>query len=82
MTALGERGEDMSSQIAGVGARAMQTLDQQMTGLADLLTRRTDELVSAVNASAADPVRVLSALAGQLRSEVAEFGRGASKRGR
>ena len=37
-----------------------------------LLTRRTDELIAAVNGSAADPVRALSALTGQLRSEVAD----------
>src|SRR6202020_3427199 len=52
--------------------RAMHALDQQMTGLATLLTRRTDELIAAVNGSAADPVRALSALTGQLRSEVAD----------
>ncbi|HEV7479836.1 MAG TPA: hypothetical protein VGO05_06075, partial [Roseiarcus sp.] len=56
----------------GVGERAMHTLDQQMAGLATLLTRRTDELIAAVNGSAADPVRALSALTGQLRSEVAD----------
>ena len=50
----------------------MHTLDQQMAGLATLLTRRTDELIAAVNGSAADPVRALSALTGQLRSEVAD----------
>jgi DNA anti-recombination protein RmuC len=43
-----------------------------MAGLATLLTRRTDELIAAVNGSAADPVRALSALTGQLRSEVAD----------
>ena len=43
-----------------------------MASLAALLTRRTDELIAAVNGSAADPVRALSALTGQLRSEVAE----------
>ena len=58
----------------------MHTLDQQMAGLAALLTRRTDELIAAVNGSAADPVRALSALTGQLRSEVAEFQRNAAQR--
>ena len=72
VTALGERGEDVSARIVGVGERAMHTLDQQMAGLAALLTRRTDELIAAVNGSAADPVRALSALTGQLRSEVAD----------
>ena len=43
-----------------------------MASLAALLTRRTDELIAAVNGSAADPVRALSALTGQLRSEVAD----------
>ena len=43
-----------------------------MVSLASLLTRRTDELIAAVNGSAADPVRTLSALTGQLRSEVAD----------
>ena len=62
----------MSTRIAGVGERAMHTLDQQMASLAALLTRRTDELISAVNGSAADPVRALSALTGQLRAEVTE----------
>ena len=71
VTALGERGDDVSARFVGVGERAMQTLDQQMSGLATLLTRRTDELIAAVNGSAADPVRALSALTGQLRSEVA-----------
>ncbi len=41
-----------------------------MAGLTALLTRRTDELVAAVNGTAADPVRVLGALSGQLRAEV------------
>ena len=72
VAALGERGDDVSARIVGVGERAMQTLDQQMAGLATLLTRRTDELIAAVNGSAADPVRALSALTGQLRSEVAD----------
>ena len=72
MASLGERGEDVSARIAGVGERAIQTLDQQMVSLASLLTRRTDELIAAVNGSAADPVRALSALTGQLRSEVAD----------
>ena len=62
----------MSARIAGVGERAIHTLDQQMASLAALLTRRTDELIAAVNGSAADPVRALSALTGQLRSEVAD----------
>ena len=60
----------------------MHTIDQQMASLAALLTRRTDELISAVNGSAADPVRALSALTGQLRAEVAEFKRSAAKRRR
>ena len=72
VAALGERGDDVSARILGVGERAMHTLDQQMAGLATLLTRRTDELIAAVNGSAADPVRALSALTGQLRSEVAD----------
>ena len=72
VAALGERGQDVSARILGVGERAMHTLDQQMAGLATLLTRRTDELIAAVNGSAADPVRALSALTGQLRSEVAD----------
>jgi DNA anti-recombination protein RmuC len=72
VSALGERGDDVSARITGAGERAMQTLDQQMAGLATLLTRRTDELIAAVNGSAADPVRTLSALTGQLRSEVAD----------
>ena len=72
VTALGERGDDVSARFVGVGERAMHTLDQQMAGLATLLTRRTDELIAAVNGSAADPVRALSALTGQLRSEVAD----------
>ena len=72
LAALGERSEDVSARIAGVGERAIHTLDQQMASLAALLTRRTDELISAVNGSAADPVRALSALTGQLRAEVAE----------
>ncbi|HLX97280.1 MAG TPA: hypothetical protein VKR62_01170, partial [Roseiarcus sp.] len=72
IAALGERGEDVSARIAGVGERAMHTVDQQMAGLAALLTRRTDELIAAVNGAAADPVRALSALTGQLRSEVAD----------
>ena len=72
VASLGERGEDVSARIADVGERAIQTLDQQMASLAALLTRRTDELIAAVNGSAADPVRALSALTGQLRSEVAD----------
>jgi DNA anti-recombination protein RmuC len=72
VAALSERGEDVSARIAGVGERAVHSLDQQMAGLAALLTRRTDELIAAVNGSAADPVRALSALTGQLRSEVAD----------
>ena len=72
VAAIAERGEDVSARIVGVGERAMHTLDQQMAGLAALLTRRTDELIAAVNGSAADPVRALSALTGQLRSEVAD----------
>ena len=71
MTALGERGEDVSSQIVDVGSRAIQTIDQQMAGLTALLTRRTDELIAAVNRSAADPVRALGALSAELRTEVA-----------
>jgi DNA anti-recombination protein RmuC len=72
VAALGERGDDVSARLVGVGERAMHTLDQQMAGLATLLTRRTDELIAAVNGSASDPVRALSALTGQLRSEVAD----------
>ena len=72
VAAIAERGEDVSARIVGVGERAMHTVDQQMAGLAALLTRRTDELIAAVNGSAADPVRALSALTGQLRSEVAD----------
>ena len=71
VAALGERGEDVSNQITGVGARAAQTIDQQMSSLVGLLTRRTDELIAAVNGSAADPVRILAALSGQVRAEVA-----------
>ena len=69
--ALGERGENASIQIAGAAERAVQTLDHQMSGLGALLTQRTDELVAAVNGTASDPVRVLSALSSQLRAEVA-----------
>ena len=71
VAALGERGEDVSARSPDVGERAIHTLDQQMASLAALLTRRTDELIAAVNGSAADPVRALSALTGQLRAEVA-----------
>ena len=52
VAALGDRGEDVSIQIAGAGERAIETLDQQMAGLAALLTRRTDELIEAVNGAA------------------------------
>ena len=55
VTALGERGEDVSARIADVGERAIHTVDQQMASLAALLTRRTDELIAAVNGSASDP---------------------------
>ena len=82
VTALGERGDEVSARFVGVGERAMHTLDQQMAGLATLLTRRTDELIAAVNGSAADPVRALSALTGQLRSEVDRFQRSATQRRR
>ncbi len=71
VSVLTERGEEVSDQIAGAGARAVQTIDQQMTSLTSLLNRRTDELIAAVNGSAGDPVRILSALSGQLRAEVA-----------
>ena len=71
VTALGERGDDVSSRIAVAGARAVQTLDQQMGSLSALLTRRTDELIAAVNSAAADPVRMLTSLSGQLRAEIA-----------
>src|ERR1700733_15296430 len=72
VTALGDRGDDVSARFVGIGERAMHTLDQQMAGLATLLTRRTDELIAAVNGSASDPVRALSALTGQWRSEDAD----------
>ena len=70
VAALGDRGEDVSIQIAGAGERAIASVDQQMAGLTALLTRRTEELIEAVNGAASDPVRALSALAGQLRAEV------------
>ena len=53
-----------------------------MAGLATLLTRRTDELIAAVNGGAADPVRALSALTGQLRAEVANSSEALRERGR
>ena len=71
VTALGDRGEVVSNQIAGAGARAVETIDRQMSDLTELLSRRTDELIAAVNGSAADPVRMLTTLSGQLRAEVA-----------
>ena len=55
VAALGERGEDVSARIVGIGERATQTIDQQMASLAALLTRRTDELIAAVNGSAGGP---------------------------
>ena len=67
---LGDRGQDVSGQIAEAGDRAVQALDSQMAGLAALLTRRADDLIAAVNGAAADPIRALSALAGQVRAEV------------
>ena len=54
VNALGERGEDVFNQIAGVGARAVQSIDQQVVGLTALLTRGADELIAAVNGSAAE----------------------------
>jgi hypothetical protein len=56
-------GAMMCRRGGGVGERAMHTPDQQMAG-SRLLTRRTDELIAAVNGSA-HPVRALSALTGQ-----------------
>jgi chromosome segregation ATPase len=67
---LGERGQEVSGHIAESGDRAIQAIDQQMAGLAAVLTRRTDDLIAAVNGAAADPVRALGALASQVRAEV------------
>ena len=56
---------------ASASARCIRSTSR-WPALRRLLTRRTDELIAAVNGSAADPVRALSALTGQLRSEVAD----------
>ena len=70
VAALGERGEDVSARIVGIGERA--TYD----GEADGQPRRSFDPAHGrthcrVNGGAADPVRALSALTGQLRAEVA-----------
>ena len=42
---------DVSGQIAEVGERAIHALDQQMTGLAGLLTRRADDFARRIRAA-------------------------------
>ena len=71
VSALGARGADIALRIDSVGAQAIAGLDQQMTGLTDLMARRTDELVAAVSGSAGEPVRALAALVRSLRLLVA-----------
>jgi phage host-nuclease inhibitor protein Gam len=71
---LGQRGAEFSSQITGVSERAAQTFERQTSSLIALLTRRSEDLLAAINASAADSVQSLGALTGQLSSEVEQSG--------
>ena len=63
---LEARGDQVSGQIASVGERSLQSFDQKVTGLIALLTRRGDDLLSAMNAGASESARKVAALTGQI----------------
>jgi hypothetical protein len=66
---LEARGDQVSGQIASVGERSLQSFDQKVTGLIALLTRRGDDLLSAMNAGASESARKVAALTGQISRE-------------
>ena len=82
VTALGERGDEVSARFVGVGERAMHTLDQQMAGLATLLTRRTDELIAAVNGERGGSGARVERADGAVAFRGRQFQRGATQRRR
>ena len=59
---LGARGDEVADQIAGVSAQASQSFDQQIGALVALLTRRGDDLLAAITATAGGSVRELGSL--------------------
>jgi len=63
---LGARGDEVADQIAGVSAQASQNFEQQVNNLVALLTRRGDDLLAAITASAGGSVRELGSLSGQI----------------
>ena len=66
---LEARGDQVSGQIASVGERSLQSFDQKVTGLIALLTRRGDDLLSAMNAGASESARKVAALTGRISRE-------------
>ena len=74
MTQLSQRGTQISSQITGVSERAAQAFEYQTSGFIALMTRRSEDLIAAINASATDSAQSLGALTGQLSSEVEQSG--------
>ncbi len=63
---IGARGDEVADQIAGVSVQASQNFEQQINNLVALLTRRGDDLLAAISATAAGSVRELGALSGQI----------------
>ncbi len=63
---LGARGDEVADQSAGVSAQASLNFEQQVNNLVALLTRRGDDLLAAITASAGGSVRELGSLSGQI----------------
>jgi hypothetical protein len=63
---LGARGDEVTGQIASISQQAAQSFDQQIANLVALMTRRGDDLLAAIAASASGSVRELGALSGQI----------------
>jgi hypothetical protein len=63
---LGARGDEVTSQIASVSQQAAQSFDQQIANLVALMTRRGDDLLAAIAASASGSVRELGSLSGEI----------------
>lgn len=67
---LGATGSAVSEQISGVSERAAQAFERRSTGLVALLTRRADDLLSAISASTSESVRSLGEMTERMASEV------------
>lgn len=69
---LDSRREQLSQQVEAVSQRSLGDFERKTTGLISLLTRRGDDLLSAMSAAASESARKVAQLAGDVDAEAVQ----------